>query len=243
MPLLSLLTDFFAGRVHGGGFVSRLCTMISQFADRVSLPAEVFWVLGIAILLTVGLLGLRLSRWLLAFLGGLLGYAAGCELFYLTATSIDGIPLVFEYVFGALIAILFLEMVLFQKRLSWCLLVFGVALAVLLPLLPQMPTLCVAGAVLLALICGLLPRTTLSIGIGYLCSVFIMAFLFRLFPTLPWLSVGESYAANAIAAAFGIVLALLQLLCTCRLSRKEKKEKRIKTKKIKVRKKKKAQTV
>ncbi len=239
MPLIELLSDFFGGQTTGAAFLQELGDLMKAGAERFSLPLWLLPAIGILLALTVGLLGLRLQRVLLAVLGAGLGLLAGCQAYVLLAACFPELPSAFEYVFGGLAALLFLDLVIAQKKLSWSLLALAISYAALFSLSPTSKALLWAAAVAIALLCGILPRTTFALSSGYLAAALCIRFVSLLLPHVTWLILGESRTADGLALVFGLVFAMLQLFATCRKKKgiKERKKKEKKPKKPKKKKK------
>ncbi len=192
---------------------------VNNFAEKIGIPAAIFFWSLAALALLVGLGGLHLSKMVSALCVGGLGYFIGTILYGYLCTAVkavDNLPAFVAYIAGGVFALLFY--ILSLKKPLPVMFVFFACLGGYLSLVYISPNKLLAFglAFLIGALCITLIKLAMVLFTSLLGGFAMVAFLGQIFKTATYFSLGRSMVALWVALGVSAVFVLLQLVSTRR---------------------------
>jgi len=201
--------------------LARANAKIAAFAESISVPAFIFYVLGAVLAVGAGFLGYKLIKLLVSLSFTVVGYALGEELYLLVAgyfklESFDWLA----YVAGAVVAILFFFLAFKKFSYAFCA-VMGVVGFMLGFFYVHDVSLALGCGIVLALVCMFMIRPAfilLTSGGGAFVAVSMVS---ALLPDVSYLKLNEGYIGLLVALGLTVLFVLVQVLTTHGDAKKE----------------------
>ena len=192
---------------------------INNFAEKLGVPAVIFFWSLAALALLVGLGGFHLSKMLTALAVGGLGYFVGTILYgYLgdTVKMVGNLPAFVVYIAGGVFALAFY--LLSIKKPMPIMFVFFACLGAYISYtyISSNLILTIGLAFLIGAICVALIKLAMVLFTSLLGGFALVAFLGQIFKTVTYFSLGRSMTALWVALGVSGVFFLLQLISTRR---------------------------
>ena len=191
---------------------------LSAWATQLDIGAWVFFLVGLLATFAVGFFGYKLIKLILALGFGYIGYFVGVALTDVLTDRFEWLPEWSCYIFGALVAILFLCMAF--AKFSYALFsVFAFAGYCVTMFYFDNQVLAVGGAIVLAVLSVTLIRTVFILATSFGCGMLSVSFLAQLLPKVELLQMGEGKwfalcLALGLTAVFAVVQFVINRRCT-----------------------------
>ena len=208
------------------GFVlmNRIDRMIDGWAEWSKIPVAVFFAIGLALALVVGLFGCKLLRLVLSCGFAGLGFTIAAELVALFPINAGSALPWINIGVGVVLAALFLW--LSFRRFSYMLFMLLVAIAsyIVAFYTAGSITLSICLGVFVALFAMRYVRFVFRLMTSFVGGALAVRFLGNLLPDVSFLQLGDESAAFFVAIGVVVVFFLLQLLIGPRKAKKKKKK-------------------
>ncbi len=192
---------------------------INNFADKIGIPAMIFFWSLVVLAFLVGVGGLHLSKMVVALGIGGLGYFIGTILYgYLcnAVKFVDNLPAFVAYIAGGLFALLFF--ILSQKKPIPVLFVLFAAIGAYISIVYiSNNLLLVAGlAFLIGALCVTFVKLAMVFSTSLIGGFALVAFLGQIFKSVTYFALGRNMMALWVALGVSAVFALIQFVSTRR---------------------------
>jgi hypothetical protein len=192
---------------------------VNNFADKIGIPAVIFFWSLVALAFLIGMGGLHLSKTIIALGFGGLGYFIGTILYgYLcnAVKFVDNLPAFVTYIVGGVFALLFF--ILSQKKPIPVLFVLFAAIGAYVSLvyISNNLLLAVGLAFLIGVLCVTLVKLAMVLFTSLLGGFAMVAFLGRIFSSVTYFALGRNTMALWVALGVSAVFALIQFVSTRR---------------------------
>jgi hypothetical protein len=182
---------------------------VCALAERLSIGSWILFLLGMAVAAVIGFYGYKLIKLVMAAGLGFVGYIVGNALAELLGESFTWLPTWSGYLFGAIIAVLFL----FLAYIKFSYVLFaasGIAGYIITLFYFENSALALGGAVLLAILSVTFIRTVFILASGFSCGMLFVGCLSQLLPKVEFLQLREGewvslILALGLAAVFAVV--------------------------------------
>ena len=218
---LSKLLSYIRGTSSKDVFevLNELNDMVSSWAEKINISETVLLIVGLVLSIAIGFTSYKLIKLILSLATGYVGYFIGVELFTVLESklmqaaknSVD-LPDWLQYVFGGLVALLFL--LLAFKRASYALFMAAAAMGfAIVAFYTDSSILALGGAILVAFLSVIFVRFLYIWATSAVCGFLTVSFLSALLPKqeLLVLKIGN-WAAILIALAVTLLFAIEQFL-------------------------------
>lgn len=206
MALTNLL-DYIKniGSKNAYGVLNDLNSSLEAWAAQLGFDAWILFLAGLIAAIIVGFFGYKMIKLIMGLGLAYVGYFVGFEIFLIVQKTFAWLPEWTSYIFGAVIALLFLSLAVAKfsyalytafALLGYCVTLFYTDNAVL----------AIGGAVIFAILSVSLIRTVFICTSSVLAGVLSVAFLAKLLPKLTFLQFGEG---QWVALVVALVLALI----------------------------------
>ena len=206
---------------------------LGLIAETVKLPAILFFLLGAALAIFVGVCGYKYIKLLSTILFGLIGYTIGSELFYVVKAHFawEKIPNACAYIVGILVLALFAYLA--YKKFSYALFgVMGVAGFVVSYFIIPNVSIAIAGAIGIALLSMFFIRYAFiiltSLGSGFV----LLSMLHGIAPNVSLLNVTEGYVGLFLALVASLIFVAIQFYISRKEVDKRKGPRRMKKRRV-----------
>lgn len=220
-----------AGNV--GAVLDMINVKLGLIAETLKLPAILFFILGAAVAIFVGVCGYKYIKLLSSIFFGLIGYAIGSELFYVAKTHFawEKLPDACVYIAGVLVLALFAFLA--YKKFSYALFgVMGVAGFVVFYFIIPNISIAIAGAIAIALLSMFFIRYAFiiltSLGSGFV----LLSMMHGIAPNISLLNVTEGYVGLFLALVASLIFVAIQFYISRKEAAKHKGPKRVKIRRI-----------
>ena len=182
--------------------LSDLNASLEAWAKQLGFDAWILFLAGLVAAVVVGFFGYKMIKLLMGLGLAYVGYFVGVEIFLNVQKSLTWLPEWSSYIFGALVALLFMSLAVAKfsyavytafALIGYCVTLFYTNNAVL----------AVGGAVIFAILSVSLIRTVFICMSSFVSALLSVAFLSKLLPALTFLQFGEGQWVS-----FGIAIAL-----------------------------------
>lgn len=226
------LGSIFVQIVKAGG-VGAVLEMINvklgMIAESLKLPAMLFFLLGAALAIFVGVCGYKYIKLLSTILFALIGYAVGFEFFHLVKAHFawEKLPNVLAHVVGLLILALFAYLA--YKKFSYALFgIVGIVGFILSYFVIHSVFFAVAGAIGVALLSMFFVRYAFIV-LTSLCSGFVLiSMMHGIAPSVSLLNISKGYVGLLLALVVSLIFAVIQIAISNKEINKNKGPKRMK---------------
>ena len=130
MALIQLITDFLSGMTIGGfSLLREINLLIQDIAASLGINDVVFFAVGIALMVILGIMGYKIIKLVVSLCGALIGYYAGVELFLFWESAVCDLPNWSVYIFCGAVALLLIVLAFWKFSYAWFCIVGALAYA------------------------------------------------------------------------------------------------------------------
>lgn len=217
------MLDFLFGADRMGrdvfSVLSDINANISSFAEKIHLPSLVFYILGVAIALFLGICGYKFIKLFMSLSFAAIGYCVGTEVVVFINSKLTDYETMswVKYVLGGLFALLFL--VLAFRKFSYVMFaeIALVGISTGLFYLDGNKVLALGTGLLLALLCVYIVRWAFIVISSAVGGFMIVDFLSQIITKADFLKLDSSIVALCIAIGLSVVFIVVQLISTQKL--------------------------
>ncbi len=189
-----------------------LNSTIEGWAEKIKIGSWIVFLIGLALAVGIGFFGYKLIKLMMGLGLAYVGYFVGVEVFALVQKPMDWIPDWCAYIFGGLIALVFLALA-FAKFSYTIYSVFALIGYCVTMFYTENLILAIGGAVLLAMLSVSLIRTVFIFSTSFFCGMITVSFLSKLLPVLTFLQFGQGrWGALITAGVLAILYAVVQFV-------------------------------
>lgn len=221
--LLNYLQDLSARDIYQA-FAS-LNGRITDLAESIGVGEVLFFALGLAVAVVVGLYGYSLIKLISALSFGGIGYIVGAALFGFLDARVDWLPAWGVYLVGGVLAVAFLCMAYF--KFSYALYsLFAFAGCVVTQFYCGDATLALGGAVVAAMLSVFFIRWTYILTCAVTCGLLAVNCLSQILPSVELVQLKSgNWLALCCTGALALVFAVFQLFTTRKLKKAKEQPK------------------
>lgn len=191
------------------GLLNDLEGGLVYLADKWNIPAMVFYIVGIAAAVVIGLACFKLIKPALVVTSGFFGMMVGAALFYALWSKAEWMPEWLCYIFCIVLAAIFICLTLAKPTPALALYAGLLGYVIMSFYLPGRMV-GIGAAFVVALLTALLPRTVCIFGSGFACGILSVSFLSMILPKVEALQLGSGWLPMTIAMAVALVYVLVQ---------------------------------
>ena len=200
--------------------LSDLSSTIEAWAKQLGFDAWILFLVGLVAAVVVGFFGYKMIKLMMGLGLAYVGYFVGFEIYTLMQKSLTWLPAWGTYIFGAIIAILFMSLAV--AKFSYALYtVFALVGYCVTLFYTDNAVLAVGGAVIFAILSVSLIRIVFICTSSFLGGMLSISFLSKLLPKLTFLQFGKGQWLALVAA---IVLTLIFVVVQFAINRRANEE-------------------